>query len=150
MTDETFSLFSALGALAAAGALWFQFRQGQLTRRLLRSLSKEQLAIAFLGLATEKLETAKRLLTGDGRSDRQKRKKLREAHSAASDAGRTLATFPSQWPELENDVRALVALLEPRPDTVLDEQLRAGRERLNDISERARQTLASAAPYRSP
>ena len=32
----------ALSALAAAFLLWSRFRQGQITRRLLRSLTKEQ------------------------------------------------------------------------------------------------------------
>lgn len=145
MTDETFSIFAALGALAAAGALWSQFRVAQLTRRLVRSIPRDQLAIALLYRAAEQLETAKRLLTDDCRDDKQKRKKLREAHSAASEAGRALAAVP-KWPELENDVRALVALLEPRPEMALDEQVRVALERLSDIIERARGNLASSAP----
>jgi Flp pilus assembly protein TadB len=42
MSDGAYVMAEALSALAAAFLLWSRFRQGQITRRLMRSLTKEQ------------------------------------------------------------------------------------------------------------
>lgn len=38
MSDETYSIFMILGAIASGALLWIRFRQGRAIRRLLKSL----------------------------------------------------------------------------------------------------------------
>lgn len=42
MSDEAYSLFAILGALASAVVLYLRWRQGVILKRLLRSLTEEQ------------------------------------------------------------------------------------------------------------
>jgi len=166
MTDETYSCWMAFGALAAAGALWAQFMRARSMKRLLKLL-REQPPMpapepaALLQRAVEQLELAKRLLTeadnvglwikaDDASDNREKRTKLQEADWAASDAQRALAAAGAA----DDDVRALVAILEPLPDMVtdamlsnpaLDEKVRDALARVDDIAERLRRNLPTAA-----
>jgi hypothetical protein len=41
MTDETYGVFAFLGAIAAAGALWFKILEGRSARRVLRMLERD-------------------------------------------------------------------------------------------------------------
>jgi hypothetical protein len=43
MSDGAYDLFAILGALAAAAVLWLRFRQGRILKRLLASLTDEQI-----------------------------------------------------------------------------------------------------------
>jgi hypothetical protein len=43
LSDETFSLIAILSAIAAAATLWLRFSIARKTRRLMRSLSPEQI-----------------------------------------------------------------------------------------------------------
>ncbi|HEX7831370.1 MAG TPA: hypothetical protein VF787_17065 [Thermoanaerobaculia bacterium] len=43
MSDETYSLFAFLSVLVAMVAVWSSFRRAQITRRLLKSLDRNQL-----------------------------------------------------------------------------------------------------------
>ena len=132
MTDETYSCWMAFGALAAAGALWAQFMRARSMKRLLR-LFKEQAALRER--AVEQVELAKQLLTEavDAGDNREKRTKIGDAQRALAAAG------------MEDDVRALAALLEPH-DMVTDAVLRDALDRVDAIAARLRQNLPSATP----
>lgn len=51
MSDEAYSLVAILSSLALMAVLWLRFRQGRILRRLLRSLTDEQLKSANLDVA---------------------------------------------------------------------------------------------------
>jgi hypothetical protein len=42
VSDDTYSLLTILGTLAAAAALWFRFRRARLMKQFLRSLAEQQ------------------------------------------------------------------------------------------------------------
>ncbi|MEA2491559.1 MAG: hypothetical protein QOH21_3351 [Acidobacteriota bacterium] len=48
MSDETYSLVAILSSLALMAVLWLRFRQGRILRRLMRSLTDEQIQAAGL------------------------------------------------------------------------------------------------------
>ena len=48
MSDETYSLVAIVSSLALMAVLWLRFRQGRILRRLMRSLTDEQLRAAGL------------------------------------------------------------------------------------------------------
>jgi hypothetical protein len=48
MSDETYSLVAILSSLALVAVLWLRFRQGRILRRLMRSLTDEQIKAAGL------------------------------------------------------------------------------------------------------
>lgn len=48
MSDETYSLVAIVSSLALMAVLWLRFRQGRILRRLMRSLTDEQIKAAGL------------------------------------------------------------------------------------------------------
>ena len=48
MSDETYSLVAIVSSLALMAVLWLRFRQGRILRRLMRSLTDEQIEAAGL------------------------------------------------------------------------------------------------------
>lgn len=48
MSDETYSLVAIASSLALMAVLWLRFRQGRILRRLMRSLTDEQIKAAGL------------------------------------------------------------------------------------------------------
>lgn len=48
MSDETYSLVAIGSSLALMAVLWLRFRQGRILRRLMRSLTDEQIKAAGL------------------------------------------------------------------------------------------------------
>jgi hypothetical protein len=48
MSDETYSLVALVSSLALIAVLWLRFRQGRILRRLMRSLTDEQIQAAGL------------------------------------------------------------------------------------------------------
>ena len=48
MSDETYSLVMIVSSLALIGVLWLRFRQARILKRLMRSLTDEQLKAAGL------------------------------------------------------------------------------------------------------
>jgi hypothetical protein len=48
MSDETYSLVMIVSSLALMAVLWLRFRQGRILRRLMRSLTDEQIKAAGL------------------------------------------------------------------------------------------------------
>jgi hypothetical protein len=48
MSDETYSLVAIVSSLALMAVLWLRFRQARILRRLMRSLTDEQIEAAGL------------------------------------------------------------------------------------------------------
>ncbi len=48
MSDETYSLVAIVSSLALMAVLWLKFQQGRILRRLMRSLTDEQITAAGL------------------------------------------------------------------------------------------------------
>jgi hypothetical protein len=48
MSDEAYSLVALVSSLALIAVLWLRFRQGRILRRLMRSLTDEQIQAAGL------------------------------------------------------------------------------------------------------
>jgi hypothetical protein len=48
MSDESYSLVALVSSLALMAVLWLRFRQGRILRRLMRSLTDEQIKAAGL------------------------------------------------------------------------------------------------------
>lgn len=48
MSDETYSLVAIISSLALIAVLWLKFRQARILKRLMRSLTDEQIQAAGL------------------------------------------------------------------------------------------------------
>jgi hypothetical protein len=149
MSVEDVALAALVASVALAATLWFKMRQQSLGERLSRLAEETErrrttqagtepptLGDALARVQAE-LSTAIRLLnevysiglwvkSDDSSDNRRKRQALRETDWAASGALRALTTLtqqgdvPASIHGLEQELRMLVAILEPLPNTVTD------------------------------
>jgi hypothetical protein len=148
MSAEDVALAALAVSAALAAILWFKRRQRDLGERLSRlaedterrRTTRADTEPPTLGDALarvqDELSTAHRLLnevysiglwtkSDDSSDNRRKRQVLRETDWAASGALRALTALqqsdvPASIHDLEHELRMLVAILEPLPDTVTD------------------------------
>jgi hypothetical protein len=145
MSGDTLSLLALFGSLLLIGAIWLTGRRmDRLSEERYKALPprveprpERVVTVAeAVGRAVEELKTAKRLLdevytiglwskSDDCSDNRRKRQGLRETDWAVSGAQRAVASIAAPLRDerldaLEADLRALVARIEPLPDTVTD------------------------------
>ena len=147
MSEEDVALAALIVSVALAAILWFKKDQPRLGERLSRLAADTERRRATqappepptvgdaLTRVQAELSTALRLLNEIyviglwakyDDNNRRKRQALRETDWAASGALRALTTLPQQGDvpasihDLEQELRMLVAILEPLPETVID------------------------------
>jgi chromosome segregation ATPase len=143
VSGDALALLVLVGTSILIGAIWLAGRRrdrAALRQTVLARVKEraERIVTAEEALtrAVEELETAKRFLgevstiglwtkSDDSSDNRRKRQGLRETDWAVSGAQRALAAVAAplrneRLEALETDLRALVARLEPLPDTVSD------------------------------
>ena len=149
MSAEDVSLAALIVSVALAAILWFKMRQRDLGERLSRlaedserrratraapepptladALARVQAELSTaIGLLNEVSSLGLWVKSDDSSDNRRKRQALRETDWAVSGALRALTTLPQQGGvpasihDLEQELRMLVAILEPLPDTVTD------------------------------